>query len=115
MPLKVLHAMLVKPPIAIVGLSNWTLDSAKMNRAICIQRTEPSPLDIEHTANSIVGTPPSSAASTTASSEPPRLQRQTTNEQRAQWLKPVCHAYHSVYTSQVCMPTPAPPALSPWR
>jgi hypothetical protein len=55
MPLKVLHTMLVKPPIAIVGLSNWTLDSAKMNRAICIQRTEPSPLDIELTATSIVG------------------------------------------------------------
>jgi hypothetical protein len=27
MPLKVLHAMLVKPPISIIGLSNWTLDS----------------------------------------------------------------------------------------
>eukprot|EP00966_Prymnesium_polylepis_P248899 5754744-Prymnesium_polylepis.1 len=97
MPLKVLHAMLVKPPIAIVGLSNWTLDSAKMNRAICIQRTEPSPLDIELTANSIVGTPTAPAPS---SKEPLRPERQGTNEQRAAWLKPVCSAYHSVYTSQ---------------
>jgi hypothetical protein len=30
MPLKCLHAMLVDPPIAIVGLSNWVLDPAKV-------------------------------------------------------------------------------------
>ena len=38
MPLKVLHGILVDPPIAVVGISNWTLDAAKMNRAICLQR-----------------------------------------------------------------------------
>ena len=38
MPLKVLHSMLVDPPIAIVGVSNWALDSSKMNRAILLQR-----------------------------------------------------------------------------
>ena len=54
MPLKVLHSILVHPPIAIIGLSNWALDPAKMNRAVCIRRTEPSPLDIELTAASIV-------------------------------------------------------------
>ena len=98
MPLKVLHAMLVKPPIAIVGLSNWTLDSAKMNRAICIQRTEPSPLDIELTAHSIVGTPTASLA---PAGKALKLERQQTNEQkRDEWLKPVCHAYHAVYTAQ---------------
>nr|ADD95859.1 hypothetical protein [uncultured organism MedDCM-OCT-S12-C54] len=97
MPLKVLHAMLVKPPIAIVGLSNWTLDSAKMNRAICIQRTEPSPLDIELTANSIVGSPGSDASGSKGQLQP---QRQSTNERRAAWLKPVCQAYHAVYTAQ---------------
>jgi hypothetical protein len=54
MPLKVLHYMLVNPPIAIVGLSNWTLDSSKMNRAICLQRPEPSENDIMLTGRSIV-------------------------------------------------------------
>ena len=54
MPLKVLHEVLTDPPIAIVGLSNWALDPAKMNRAVCIRRTEPSPLDIELTAQAIV-------------------------------------------------------------
>ncbi|KAL1512226.1 hypothetical protein AB1Y20_005488 [Prymnesium parvum] len=96
MPLKVLHAMLVKPPIAIVGLSNWTLDSAKMNRAICIQRTEPSPLDIELTAQSIVGAP----STPPPSKEVLQPQRERTNDRQATWLKPVCLAYHAVYTSQ---------------
>ena len=32
MPLKVLHGILVDPPISIVGLSNWVLDPAKMAR-----------------------------------------------------------------------------------
>ena len=31
MPLKVLHYMLVDPPVAIVGLSNWVLDSSKVH------------------------------------------------------------------------------------
>jgi hypothetical protein len=35
--IQVLHGILVNPPIAIVGLSNWVLDPAKMNRAICLQ------------------------------------------------------------------------------
>ena len=34
MPLKVLHRMLIDPPVSVVGLSNWKLDSAKMNRAV---------------------------------------------------------------------------------
>jgi hypothetical protein len=39
--------MLVDPPISIVGLSNWALDPAKMNRAICLQRTEHTADDIQ--------------------------------------------------------------------
>lgn len=42
MPLKVLHGMLVDPEIAIIGVSNWVLDPAKMNRCICLQRPTPS-------------------------------------------------------------------------
>eukprot|EP01083_Nonionella_stella_P073155 197581_1 len=36
-PLKVLHQLLeINPlPISFIGLSNWSLDAAKMNRAIC--------------------------------------------------------------------------------
>jgi E3 ubiquitin-protein ligase RNF213 len=46
-PLKVLHG-LIEPAypkesldIAVVGLSNWSLDSAKMNRVIHLSRPEP--------------------------------------------------------------------------
>lgn len=54
MPLKVLHTILVDPPIAIVGLSNWVLDSAKMNRAVCLQRPDPSEDDLASTGGTIV-------------------------------------------------------------
>ena len=57
MPLKCLHGMLVEPPIAIVGLSNWVLDPAKMNRAVLVQRPEPSEKDISKTGASIMGLP----------------------------------------------------------
>ena len=46
-PLKVLHG-LIEPAwneeqlnIAVVGISNWALDAAKMNRAIHLYRPEP--------------------------------------------------------------------------
>ena len=42
MPLKVLHEVLVDPPVAIVGLSNWALDPAKMNRAVLLRRPDPA-------------------------------------------------------------------------
>ena len=54
--------MLVEPPIAIVGLSNWVLDPAKMNRAVLVQRPEPSDHDISHTGSSIMGLPEGTAS-----------------------------------------------------
>jgi E3 ubiquitin-protein ligase RNF213 len=51
----VLHAILVDPPIAIIGLSNWALDPAKMNRAICLERPPYSEGECMATAQSIVG------------------------------------------------------------
>lgn len=33
-PLKVLHSALDKNDVAFIGLSNWSLDAAKMNRAL---------------------------------------------------------------------------------
>ena len=41
MPLKALRAILVDPPVAVVGLSNWVLDPAKMNRAVLLMRPQP--------------------------------------------------------------------------
>jgi hypothetical protein len=81
MPLKVLHGMLINPPIAIVGLSNWVLDAAKMNRAICLQRTEPSPHDIALTGKGIV-------------------EVRGDKFDISVWLPPLAKAYHRVYTRQ---------------
>ena len=54
-PLKVLHALLEPPgrgfpDIAVVGISNWALDAAKMNRAIHLSRTDPSIEELYDTA-----------------------------------------------------------------
>ncbi|KAL3859950.1 hypothetical protein ACJMK2_010129 [Sinanodonta woodiana] len=48
-PLKVLHSLLEPegkqfPDVAVVGISNWALDAAKMNRAIHLSRPE---MDVE--------------------------------------------------------------------
>ena len=57
-PLKVLHSILEPgkgklPDVAVVGISNWALDAAKMNRAIHLSRPEPTPKDLEETAISL--------------------------------------------------------------
>eukprot|EP00741_Cyanophora_paradoxa_P015457 tig00020892_g14920.t1 len=59
-PLKVLHALLepgypkVFPDVAVVGISNWQLDPAKMNRAIHLSRPEPDEEDLYRTAKAII-------------------------------------------------------------
>ena len=83
MPLKCLHGMLVNPPIAIVGLSNWVLDPAKMNRAVLVQRPEPSDDDISHTGSSIMGLPDGVSSSPIV-----------------QLLEKISRAYFQVYTHQ---------------
>ncbi len=68
-PLKVLHNLLEPgcylnvltwlgngkdtPDVAVVGISNWALDAAKMNRAIYLARPEPDADDLLDTAKSI--------------------------------------------------------------
>ena len=57
-PLKVLHSILEPgkgklPDVAVVGISNWALDAAKMNRAIHLSRPEPTVNDLEETAISL--------------------------------------------------------------
>ena len=55
MPLKVLHKLLEKPKCAFVGLSNWTLDPAKMNRAVYLLRPDTeNPADLRQTALELV-------------------------------------------------------------
>ena len=53
-PLKVLHKLLENPKIAFIGLSNWTLDSAKMNRVVLHNVLPPSKEDLKETAEKIM-------------------------------------------------------------
>lgn len=57
-PLKVLHNLLepenqATPEVSVVGISNWALDSAKMNRAIHLSRPEMDEKELYETALSI--------------------------------------------------------------
>eukprot|EP00898_Chlorokybus_atmophyticus_P007333 jgi/Chlat1/7600/Chrsp64S07155 len=54
-PLKVLHSLLEpttsqRSQVAVVGISNWSLDASKMNRAIHISRHAPDQEDLAETA-----------------------------------------------------------------
>ena len=102
MPLKVLHYMLVDPPVAIVGLSNWVLDSSKMNRAVCLQRPEPSPEDIMFTGRNIVGVSAEVASADSLDLPPqPVLTREKSGTTRLQpWLMNLAHAFHRLYSNQ---------------
>lgn len=54
-PLKVLHNLLEpeENDVAVVGISNWALDAAKMNRAIHLSRPDPDAEDLYKTGQSI--------------------------------------------------------------
>jgi hypothetical protein len=91
MPLKVLHAILVNPPIAIVGLSNHCLDPAKMNRAICLQRPEPRPADVSLTGRCIFGD---------AFAAEPSKSSTGLSDSGADWVDLIGRAYHEIYTQQ---------------
>ncbi|XP_023932493.1 E3 ubiquitin-protein ligase rnf213-alpha-like [Lingula anatina] len=59
-PLKVLHSLLEPahgkfPDVAVVGISNWALDAAKMNRAIHLSRPDLDEKELYETALSISG------------------------------------------------------------
>lgn len=61
MPLKVLHSLLEETPhsnqasknIPCIGLSNWALDPAKMNRGIYMRRDSPDENELIKTAEGI--------------------------------------------------------------
>ncbi|ETO20718.1 hypothetical protein RFI_16499, partial [Reticulomyxa filosa] len=55
-PLKVLHQLLEEEDrkIAFIGLSNWKLDAAKMNRVVLHQVMQPNQKELEQTAQEII-------------------------------------------------------------
>jgi hypothetical protein len=60
-PLKVLHSLLEPAfgttlDIGVVGISNWALDAAKMNRAIHLSRPEPDVRDLCITGQAVLST-----------------------------------------------------------
>ncbi|KAK3256804.1 hypothetical protein CYMTET_34083, partial [Cymbomonas tetramitiformis] len=93
MPLKVLHSILVKPKVAIVGLSNWTLDAAKMNRAVLLQRPDPSQADIHLTGAHILQ--PSSKAAAAGGAKDGGGEDGPDG-----WLDALSWAFHAVYCQQ---------------
>ncbi|ETO00103.1 hypothetical protein RFI_37356, partial [Reticulomyxa filosa] len=55
-PLKILHQLLEDPKIPFVGISNWNLDAAKMNRMVMHFIPFLGHCDLINTATSIVST-----------------------------------------------------------
>lgn len=58
-PLKVLHSLLEpeegdRPEVAVVGISNWSLDPAKMNRAIYLSRSDMNENELVITGQAIM-------------------------------------------------------------
>ena len=55
-PLKIIHYLLEKDTedsVPFLGISNWKLDAAKINRALNLSITQYDPKDLEETANTI--------------------------------------------------------------
>ena len=77
MPLKFLHAELEHPDLAVVGISNWVLDPAKINRGVHLARPAPKVDDLCFTAKGIVN-----------------------RHELESYLRPLAEAYNEVYVSQ---------------
>lgn len=107
---QVLHYMLVDPPVAIVGISNWALDSSKMNRAVCLQRPEPSINDFMMTSREIIEGESSSQQLSAESEAPPEQDNDTPPPSQplrrqnsftvAPWLVSLARTFHELYTNQ---------------
>ncbi len=100
MPLKVLHGILVDPPIAIVGISNWALDAAKMNRAVCLQRPEPKASDLQATGEAIVHAAAAVASAAGHGDDKKSASLSLLMGDLSTTLHPLAAAYHTVYTQQ---------------
>jgi hypothetical protein len=77
LPLKVLHKELEQREVAVVAISNFHLDSAKMNRAVTLLRSPPTKKDLQITAEGIVD-----------------------RVHLSNYLKSIAEAYKEVYSNQ---------------
>ncbi len=77
LPLKVLHKELEQREVAVVAVSNFHLDSAKMNRAVTLLRSPPTKRDLQITAEGIVD-----------------------RVHLSNYLKSIAEAYKDVYSNQ---------------
>lgn len=99
-PLKVLHNLLepdnkVTPNVSVVGISNWALDAAKMNRAIHLSRPEMDEKELHETAisitKSLTGKFDSSDAAAIEGSD--KNEARNMPEEIKQLLEKLAHAY----------------------
>lgn len=83
MPLKVLHGILAEPgTVAVVGLSNWRLDPAKMNRSVCLARPDPDSAEVGRTGAGLLGS------------------LSGRKEEEASWLQSLSGAFWGVFADQ---------------
>lgn len=97
LPLKVLHSILVNPPVAVVGVSNWTLDRAKMNRAILLTRPEPEVFDLRLTGARI------SQSFGTEAGKQQLMHQEKANQLSSEddwWLKGLADTFYELYTKE---------------
>ena len=87
MPLKILHQILPEEIISVIGISNWVLDPAKMNRAILISRPDPTAADLEQTGKIITEN-----AMEATQNDSAQLKKTI--------LKCLANAFHEVYQGQ---------------
>ncbi|XP_022802176.1 uncharacterized protein LOC111339729 [Stylophora pistillata] len=93
-PLKVLHSLLEPsdgafPDVSVVGISNWALDAAKINRAIHLSRPDPDVNDLTETGKSLRQVNSDSNAQYTAQTYPHDID-----------LRKLAEAYHRYQVSQ---------------
>lgn len=105
-PLKVLHNLLEPdnkgtPNVSVVGISNWALDAAKMNRAIYLSRPEMDEEELHETAISITKSLTSEFDSSDAAAIEENDYNETMPEEIKKLLGKLAHAY-SVYNTNQC-------------
>ncbi|XP_004363423.1 hypothetical protein CAOG_03695 [Capsaspora owczarzaki ATCC 30864] len=86
LPLKILHSLLEERQASFVGISNWALDPAKLNRGLFVSRTEMTVSELEETARGICSTSGVSGA--------------VDYPQLAQVLPFLAEAYYELYEKQ---------------
>ena len=70
--------------VAFIGISNWALDPAKMNRGVMVTRGDPDIHELEFSAQGICG----------------RDENDQIKNQLADYFKPLAEAYQAICTKQ---------------